>query len=893
MKKILYCSCLPLLLAMWGCSEFNEEPQGEKIIPGRAVRLTLNISAGGNAIITPSSRSLDENAIRDLNIFIFNTDGMLLDQSYYSAITGNTISINTTSGYRNIGVVANWGSQMTTVTSQPDFNDALFTPTSPLSPAFCPMSALQTNVAIPVGKTVSIAPITVSRLYSKVTVTFNSRGVTPGVVIRPTKIVLCQVPKSCHLCNTNIPTANLLLRGDSLAAATGLFFDKHATATPLYLLENMQGDNGTTTDERYKTPASGKASLCSYLEVTADYSSPKKKGVVVYRYYLGKNVLTNFDMQRNTWYQISIAFNGQGGIAENTWRVNTQGLIEERAEQALYLPWHLGQARYFTLPADVNTDAISQNNGDNMVVASVDSLKIFLCKADNEASPKLNNCIESATTNTTYNVYQHGYDDDQSIQVDVSALFFPQNATFGRSNYPITQYITLVETYLNTPQWAATTNADWVYLGDGRQTRSFLTLGIADASGTANMQNRIRSEDLTGSTIAVRCSANPTNRERRAQIIFTDLSGNELARVFVAQNPSSYPTSAVALSYVPGGVFKAGAFDCMGNTPTKPATQSSRTPVFPQVGSFYLARTECSVQQFCDYLNDMLIVSFDQLTNHNHLLDKSGDIDTDYPGKNNSSGNLRSVMTTPRPVVLYLSGWHPAPQSILLTSSTATPTQFPCSNYPLFGIDFYGACDYNYWLLKYAGKSPTRSSRMLPTEMEWEAAARGIDNRFTTRAQFIASTTNRKNGTYPYAFADNGCNSGLNGTESALAILRNIAWFTYGVQPWRVSAHAMVRTGMPQSPHPCATLYPNALGLYDMNGNVDEWVMDNATPSDDLHFVANKDIGNVCNYESSSKRVIRGGGSAATANYISNTIRDSREADQCDEGVGFRPIIRE
>ncbi len=121
----------------------------------------------------------------------------------------------------------------------------------------------------------------------------------------------------------------------------------------------------------------------------------------------------------------------------------------------------------------------------------------------------------------------------------------------------------------------------------------------------------------------------------------------------------------------------------------------------------------------------------------------------------------------------------------------------------------------------------------LPTEAEWEYAA--LAGRFTT---------------YPGS-----------------SIPGDVAWY---------SRNSGMRT------HPVGQLLPNAWGLYDMAGNVHEWVWDRHGPLDggDHRDPAGPDEG--------EHRVYRGGSWGGNPEHIRVTARDHGPPDLRRRGLGFR-----
>lgn len=92
----------------------------------------------------------------------------------------------------------------------------------------------------------------------------------------------------------------------------------------LYVLENRQGTLlPGNSDPRTKIlgEESPYRNLCSYIEIRADYTNrlePSQDGVLKYRFYLGENA-ANFDVCRGCHYRITVLPSGNG-MSGNSWR---------------------------------------------------------------------------------------------------------------------------------------------------------------------------------------------------------------------------------------------------------------------------------------------------------------------------------------------------------------------------------------------------------------------------------------------------------------------------------------------------------------------------------------------------------------------------------------------
>ncbi len=126
----------------------------------------------------------------------------------------------------------------------------------------------------------------------------------------------------------------------------------------------------------------------------------------------------------------------------------------------------------------------------------------------------------------------------------------------------------------------------------------------------------------------------------------------------------------------------------------------------------------------------------------------------------------------------------------------------------------------------------------LPTEAEWEYAARA-----ETESLFTCGD-------------DEGC-------------LETVAWY---------DENSDNRT------HPVGLLEPNAFGLYDMSGNVWEWVADCRNDS----YIGAPTDGSVWDAGTCSQRVLRGGAWNSTVDVLPVWYRDHRNFAGLNNTIGFR-----
>lgn len=307
------------LATLSGCERENGFMSDSQAAKGDTTEVQIFLSKKGEEVITKAT-SVNDASIRDVNLLVYDVSGNLLNSQYFSSSSG--LSITTSTGNKTIVAIANAGNiNLSSYTTLNSIRNAVST--QMVNGTNDILMAGETSINLVKGGGVSI---TLSRLISKVTVIFDKSSLSGGTNINITKIELKNVATQCKFLATNtISSISYIgVSGDNLTG--NLEPSAHSSATPLFLFENMQGNIGSAGAEKDKNPGAAQP-YCSYLEITANYSTPAKSGTLKYRFYLGKNISNNFDVERNTWYQLNIRFTGTG-INEVSWRIDTSNLTD-------------------------------------------------------------------------------------------------------------------------------------------------------------------------------------------------------------------------------------------------------------------------------------------------------------------------------------------------------------------------------------------------------------------------------------------------------------------------------------------------------------------------------------------------------------------------------------
>jgi formylglycine-generating enzyme required for sulfatase activity len=176
------------------------------------------------------------------------------------------------------------------------------------------------------------------------------------------------------------------------------------------------------------------------------------------------------------------------------------------------------------------------------------------------------------------------------------------------------------------------------------------------------------------------------------------------------------------------------------------------------------------------------------------------------------------------------------------------PSHFKGDNLPVEQVSWSEAVEF----CKRLSKKAERVYR-LPCEAEWEYAARASLSGPFAFGETITSDIVNYNGDYPYAGASKGMN--------------------------RKATVAVGSLG-----------FADAFGLYDMQGNVEEWCLDNwhdnyvGAPTDGSAWTSGGDP---------EYQVLRGGSWYSSANYCRSSERNWLGTDYRFSGVGFRVVATE
>ncbi|WP_293672014.1 fimbrial protein [uncultured Parabacteroides sp.] len=373
--------------------------------------LSLSLSVPQNTVVSPMTKAGQEDTkiVSDLNILIYNsgeTNALPVKSYYYttseemkglsaSNTSANPVTFNfpLSNGSYSVRVVANAGSEMSGMTCA-EVDAKTFGYKNDGSIYMAMYGSDDVTVANGRGG----ASISLERIYAMITVQVQ-KSLAADIDITPTQVELIHVPATGCLTGTNAIGTNCLLKDGTGGFVKSDLSADHATAIPLYMYENMQPDGKcSATDESGnklsemtspalgydKTPASfskpisqkeiiATDQVSSYIEVTANYRRDGSSlGTIKYRFFLGKNSTTNFEVQRNHHYKITLMLGGQGGKDEVSWRVDADMEYEISTSDIYigYLDKSTGTVTVTTKDGDLLNSLRLENDNSNGITLS-------------------------------------------------------------------------------------------------------------------------------------------------------------------------------------------------------------------------------------------------------------------------------------------------------------------------------------------------------------------------------------------------------------------------------------------------------------------------------------------------------------------------------------------
>ena len=333
MKKGIWTAFALLCLLFAGCAE--EVPSASEEVldtDDMQVGFFVKCSLVGMSLKSPvQDGSAGEDIVGDINLYLVNEMGDVVESVYLSGNDGDgsedgndddrfRISANIQKWKRySVYALANAGRQMPAASLEELENME-----------YAVVRGDSGSGVLMAGKTEpqllyngTVVWIKIERCISRIILKADYKGLNDDVEIDVKSISLKNVPNRVKVFGSSrIEDPEFSIEGEKVVEISR---ESLQQGVVFYQYENLQGtlqpENGDCTKKVWPQE-SLYSKICSYVEMEASYSSPRKRGDILYRFYLGSDMTSNYDVVRNTSQTVTVSFNGDGGVDENTWRVD-------------------------------------------------------------------------------------------------------------------------------------------------------------------------------------------------------------------------------------------------------------------------------------------------------------------------------------------------------------------------------------------------------------------------------------------------------------------------------------------------------------------------------------------------------------------------------------------
>lgn len=549
-------SLLLLMLTLLMCfsASCGEDGIDDNNNAKEAKGITINISleevteakAALRALVSgTASPRFDYNTLNDVNVVIYvNNDASSPYVYYYDAAThpagfnlpmsGGTLplKIYTNTAFSEVYLVGNYGSAISRSSVLTANNLKSLSVTLPLSNA--PDKSVMFAQAIDQGTTdadgCKLFNAALERNMAMVTVSLHGKNLRTGVSIKPTRISIKNVPATTTLGqpNNKIINATGLRTGYSLVDSNwptltnvdSIIGNNTHTSTgtlALFAYENMQGTNTAIGSQINKKSDPNVMPFATYVTVEAQYSYGALKGDITYRFCLGTDITTNYDLIRNKHYVLSLNLSDWGGAQEGG-RISNNTLITGIGQgvnwRVIMNVYDFGFSQTdFNFDAHVNTGALPVSGSSKFSVfqynpaintANVSEHWILTTKANNTWIPMQPGSADAIKKDLfTYFIKPWRYTDPGFPKSDTDKQYrectitivkangtSPQTVTF-RQWAPIRLTSTLYMERFDEGKTSLASSVAWGYQGTNALPSGFIywTAGGADnQQGLANTQ---------------------------------------------------------------------------------------------------------------------------------------------------------------------------------------------------------------------------------------------------------------------------------------------------------------------------------------------------------------------------------------------------------------------
>lgn len=318
-----------LSFAVTGCVAEIGLPEDEGQLQAGAVEVVLDISLGASC---KSSLSVDEYRIANLDLVIYR-DGVLEYSEYIPSMALN-LKVRLMEGAEyDIYVVANAG-DLPGFAREDEFRENCLYAIDEISDLQGPVPMAWSRSGIKAREGMGTIMVQLERLAAKITLSLD-KDVLEGLNVTSARLCQCASVvrpfKDTGTRGSRVSLPEEVIPGDR-ATEDDLSILNGGGSVVFYALENCQGvllPDNVSPAGKVPEEVGPAADMCTYLEVAGVFGDEAfLEGEVVYRFYLGLDACTSFDVPGNSSIDVTLQLTG-AGLHEVSWRVDADVSVRE------------------------------------------------------------------------------------------------------------------------------------------------------------------------------------------------------------------------------------------------------------------------------------------------------------------------------------------------------------------------------------------------------------------------------------------------------------------------------------------------------------------------------------------------------------------------------------
>jgi hypothetical protein len=321
-KVIISCILLFFVIILQSCSKLDDK-----------TKTWFCFQLAGNFSETRAAQTVEENSVKNLWVLQFNgtVDGSTLRKAVYLETVPSDLN--------NVSVPLINGTNQTVYFIANTFDNTLFNSVNAPVNSFS-ITSLKTrrynitkesdfvknyeglNYLVMSGKYTGIIPnssasVMLNRASAKIVINYSSNSYSGAYRFKVKSIQLKNVPSTAGFIpdpsSTSLTNPATLINYEQYTTPSltdNYNIDYYNGGISFYMPENVAGVNASVTDQTLKVKfAPAKATFVEFFGSGVDENGDEKCNVI-FKLYMGGNITSNYNLNANTRYNVSIVFNG-------------------------------------------------------------------------------------------------------------------------------------------------------------------------------------------------------------------------------------------------------------------------------------------------------------------------------------------------------------------------------------------------------------------------------------------------------------------------------------------------------------------------------------------------------------------------------------------------------